>query len=315
MHDSSGVVPESSEPAGADQISLDEAKSLEDAQRLSRTRGERLDDFELPCPLCQGTLQFQGVHPDRLYEFAEGEPGIINPLDVLPMSFVCNRCGYTAEFDTELFNPAYLAQLHGASPDRIEELAVREFRILVPLKGDEKTDTMLDLATAISGEQKGEVIVVDVAQTEINHELLREKLDRYEPRIGDPAPVQLVQRPSDNLTDALVQVSGRYHCALLMMDARGWENGKSTKLTGVIDALVDESICDIAVVHDRGLHAIHRILLATYGGAQARRIAPLALQLAHAFDAELHCLYVASPNDKEPEKTGRKVIKDTFSQV
>jgi nucleotide-binding universal stress UspA family protein len=315
MVDSPAVVPEPSEPAGADQLSPDEAKTYEDAQRLSRTWGERLDDFELPCPLCQGTLQFQGVHPDRLYEFAEGEPGVINPLDVLPISFVCNRCGYLAEFDTELFNPAYLARLHGASSDRVEELAVREYRILVPLKGDEKTDTLLNLATAISGEQHGEVIIVDVTQSEINHERLREKLDHYEPRIGDPAPVQLVRRPSDNLADALIEVSEQYHCALLMMDARGWAEGKPSKLTGVIDALVDESICDIATVFDRGLHAVHRILLPTYGGAQARRIAPLALQLARAFDAELHCLYVASTGDKDPEKTGRRVMKDTFSEV
>src|SRR5215470_11427236 len=96
------------------------------AEQISHRWGERLDRFELPCPMCKGELQFQGARRDRLYEFAEGEPGTVTPLNVLPISFVCNRCGYTAEFDAELFNPAYLAKLQGASPDRVAELSIRE---------------------------------------------------------------------------------------------------------------------------------------------------------------------------------------------
>src|SRR5262249_55095999 len=138
-----------------------EAWYRQQAQLISYQWGERLDQFELPCPLCSGTLQFQGVRREQLYEFAEGEPGTVTRLDVLPISFACNRCGYAAEFDAQLFNPAYLAKLQGASPDRVAELSIREFRVLVPLTGEEKSETLLDLSSAIARVRHGEVIVLN----------------------------------------------------------------------------------------------------------------------------------------------------------
>src|SRR6266849_6398296 len=78
------------------------------AQLLSRQCGDRLDDFKLPCPLCRGQLVFEGARRNPLYEFAENEPGTIDFLNLLTLSFICDRCGYVAEFDAELFNPAYL---------------------------------------------------------------------------------------------------------------------------------------------------------------------------------------------------------------
>src|SRR5688572_20826619 len=191
-HDqSTGAVPGSARPT--------EKKVQLEAQRLSQRWGERLDNFELPCPVCQGNMEFQGVLHERLYEFAEGEPGVINPLNIYPMSFVCNRCGYTAEFDAELFNPAHLARLQGADTELVEDLSVRDFRILVALKGDEKSDTMLDLATAIAGNRHGEVIVVDIEPFDALDERQDAQLKRYRPRIGDPAPVRIVREVYNSL--------------------------------------------------------------------------------------------------------------------
>ena len=56
------------------------AAARQKASDLSRQWATRLDEFHLPCPLCDGVLVFHGVTPERLYEFAEGEPGVVEPM-------------------------------------------------------------------------------------------------------------------------------------------------------------------------------------------------------------------------------------------
>jgi nucleotide-binding universal stress UspA family protein len=288
---------------------------LQRARRLSQRWADRLDEFELPCPFCKGELQFQGVYHDHLYEFAEGEPGNVHELDVLPISFVCNRCGYTAEFDADLFNPAYLAQLQGASPDRINELRVRDYHVLVPLAGGEERHTLLDLATAVSGVRGGDALIFNAARDEAQSLLLREKLQRYTPAVRSPAPVRLMNQQFASLGDALLRVAKRESCNLLMLDTGWGTRNPQDRVATIIKPVLRESVCNVAVVHDRGLRAVNRILLATAGGPNARAAAQLASDLAFAFDAELHLLNVASPDNPDAEADGRARIQQTLHHV
>jgi nucleotide-binding universal stress UspA family protein len=289
--------------------------SLRRARLLSQKWADRLDEFELPCPFCRGELQFQGVYRDHLYEFAEGEPGTVHELDVLPVSFVCNQCGYTAEFDADLFNPAYLAQLQGASPDRISELRVRDYHVLVPLDGGEESHTLLDLATAVSGVHGGDALVFNAAREEGQSLLLREKLQRYTPAAGKPAPVRLMDQRFESLGDVLLRVAKRESSSLLMLDT-GWSTrNPQERVATIIKPVLRESVCHVAVVHDRGLRAANRILLATAGGPGARAAAQLAADLAVAFHAELHLLNVASLNNPDAEADGRAKIQQTLHHV
>lgn len=288
---------------------------LRRAQRISEKWGKRLDHFELPCPLCRGELQFQGVYYNHLYEFAEGEPGVVNELDILPISFVCNRCGYTAEFDSDLFNPAFLAELQGAAPERIHELAVRDFCILIPLTGKEESDTLLELATTLAEAQAGTALVFNATRSEAENFRLREKLQHYRPQAGAPAPVALTQHKFTNLAEALAEVVGREHCDLLMLDVRGpgLDSGYSQASAGdTAKRVLKKSLCDVAIVHDRGMQEVKRILVATAGGPNAKTAAQLAVNLATAFNAEVHFLNVASPNNPDARAEGQAHIAETM---
>jgi nucleotide-binding universal stress UspA family protein len=309
---------EPNQPTGASPLSPKptDKKVLLEAQRLSQRWGERLDNFELPCPICQGDMEFQGVLHDRLYEFAEGEPGVINPLNIYPMSFVCNRCGYTAEFDAELFNPAHLAHLQGAETELVEDLSVRDFRILVALKGDERSDTLLDLATAIAGNQHGEVIVVDIGPFDALDERQDERLQHYRPRIGDPAPVRLVREVYNSLDNALIHISERERCRMILIEARHWAIAQQKIGVEQPEAVLDSITSDVAVVYDHGLHhTVRRILLVTSGGPHTKIAVMPALQLAQAFDAQLDILYVASPQTQDAEAVGRRQIANTLEHI
>lgn len=292
---------------------LAEEESLRKARALSEKWGDRLDEFDLPCPLCRGVLVFHGMTRDRLYEFAEAEPGAVEPLDIFPLTFVCNRCGYAAEFDAELFNPAHLAALAGAGQEQVAELAVRRFRALVPLRSGENSETLLDLATAIAGERTGEVVVLDADESEAQTARLEEALERYRPAAGDPAPVAVVRKGPHPLWEAVPEAVRRQHADLLLLQARGRARAEETALVRTVNAVLSEALCDVALVYDRGLAGVNRILFATSGGPSARAAAPLALDAARAFDAELHMLYVASPHEAEPEEVGRQRIAETLA--
>lgn len=284
------------------------------AEQISEKWGKRLDDFELPCPLCKGELQFQGVYYDHLYEFAEGEPGVINELDVLPISFVCNRCGYTAEFDSDLFNPAFLARLQGAPPERVEALTVRDYSVLIPLTGQEKSNTLIELATAVAEVQGGRALVYDATRNDNDNLVLREKLARYQPQAGAPAPIYLTSQNRAGLAD-VVQAEG---CDLLLIDVHGLDvpGGRSPAASGnAIKEVLKRSLCDIAIVQDRGLQEVNRILLATAGGPNAKIAAQLGVNLASAFNAEIEFFNVSSPNNPEAEADGQARIAETLHDV
>ena len=291
---------------------------LRRAQRISEKWGKRLDHFELPCPLCKGELQFQGVYYDHLYEFAEGEPGVVNELDVLPISFVCNRCGYTAEFDADLFNPAFLAQLQGAAPERVNELTVRDFSVLIPLTGKEESNTLLELATAVAEVQGGSALVFNATRNENDDLILHNKLERYRPQAGAPAPVRLTRHTITNLAEALAEVVEAEECDLLLIDVHGPSFAGSNAQAAAGDTIkrvLKKSLCDVAIVHDRGLPEVRRILLATAGGPNAKTAAQLAVNLASAFNAEIHFLNVASPNNPDARADGKARIAETLHDV
>ena len=288
---------------------------LRRAQWLSQKWGKRLDHFRLPCPLCRGELQFQGVYRDHLYEFAEGEPGIVNELDVLPVSFVCGRCGYTAEFDSDLFNPAFLAQQWGADAHHVEALTIRDYSILLPLSGHEESETLLDLATALAGTQAGIALIFNHSANEAQELRLREKLRQYVPASGDPAPVLLAPERLKSLPDALAEVAQKHECDLLMIDIHEGKLASQQDVGALIKRVLNKAICDVAVVHNRGLKRVNRILVATAGGPNAKTAAQLAVNLASAYNAEIHFLNVARPSNPNAKVEGQARIAETLHEV
>lgn len=283
------------------------------ASDLSQQWGARLDKFHLPCPLCKGALAFHGVTPEQFYEFSEGEPGAVEPLALYPLIFICDHCGYTAEFDSELFNPAYLARLSGAEPRAAEALDIRRFRALVALRGDEHNETLLDLATALVGNRGGVVIVLNAARSEALADECEARLHRYTPAVGNPAPVRVVRRGNRKLEKLLPEIMAREQCDWLLLEARGWPRTEEPDLAAGLNAVLARPGGDVALVYDHGLARVNRILFATAGGPSARAAAPFALQLARAFAADLHLLYVATSQDDQSEEVGQQHLIDTLA--
>ncbi len=278
------------------------------ARRLSEQWRERLDDFKLPCPLCSGQLQFEGARRNPLFEFEENEPGAIQLLNLLTLNFVCDRCGYIAEFDAELFNPAYLAQLQGAERDKIAELSIRNFRVLVPIAAEDRADTLLHTASALASVHKGDVIVLLITSNEASIEHVKDKIQHYKPDVGEPAPVQVLFQGDENVGDAIVDIAARQRCNLLLVGWRGWTRNQQAVMGTVLDPVLREATCDVAVVHDKGLRHVRRILVPLLDSPNDKAALQLGYDLAQAFDAELHVVFVIESSSPEQERHARERI-------
>ncbi|MCC7208384.1 MAG: universal stress protein [Anaerolineae bacterium] len=283
------------------------------ASRLSHRWEERLDQFNLPCPICNGALVFQGARRSPIFEFSEGEPGIVTPLKLLALTFTCSRCGYTADFDAELFNPSRLAELQGAAPEQVAALSVAEYRVLVSLAGDERNETMIRLASTLAGERKGEVVALHVSRGKAHDEGLLWKLQNYRPDIGDPAVVRLLSQESEDVGEAIVRAARRQRAQFILIGWRGWSRSEQAIMGTVLDTVLNEAVSDVGLVHDRGLRDVRRILLPTAGGPNTPPTLHIGLDLARAYEAELHLLVVVQT--PEEERGGYAVLDNLLREA
>jgi len=240
----------------------------------------------------------------------------VTPLHVLPILFICDRCGYTAEFDAELFNPSYLARLRGETEERIEALQADDFRVIVSMSDTEKSGTLLDVASALCGVRDGEVIVMNVNMEDAAPPRLIDMVSHYTPPRGNPTPVHLIHKRSFDAGSAILDVARTEKCDLLILGWRGWTSNDRAVIGTVIDPVLRESMCDVILDNDHGLpQRVDRILLLTAGGPNARIAAPYAIDLAKAFDTQLHVLSVVTPDLPDAEATGHEYIKQTLTSI
>lgn len=71
----------------------------------------------------------------------------------------------------------------------------------------------------------------------------------------------------------------------------------------------------VAVVHNRGLKRVSRMSVAIAGGPNAKTAAQLAVNLASAFNAEIHFLNVARPDNPNAKGEGQARIAETLHEV
>ena len=82
--------------------------------------------------------------------------------------------------------------------------------------------------------------------------------------------------------------------SLMVLDWRGYTRSRGRRFGHVIDRLVDNPPCDVAVVSHKGLNGVKRILVPASGGPHAVLAASLAAQLGVHFDASATMLNICT---------------------
>lgn len=185
--------------------------------------------------------------------------------------------------------------------------------ILVPLLPATQTEPLLSLAAALAQADDRRVIValkVTVVPQQTPLEYVEAQLSRRDFTQGDSpltrivqrgatlgVPVRPLHRAAHAVASAVLAIAEtRPTIGLILLSWRGPLSagriyGSPSK------TILQEARCDIAVLRERHLNKVHRILVPAGGGPHARLGLRLATEIARSDEAELTLLRVARPSE------------------
>ncbi len=170
------------------------------------------------------------------------------------------------------------------------------FRVLVPIANPATLDNLMKLAAAIAKEKGGEVVALRVVnvpeQTPVrgNHRRLveaeQELLDRAD-QSGENygVPVTSLVCISHSTARAILEISRRRACDLIVMGWKGYSTRGEKMLGEITDAVVTHARTDLMLVKipNTGLQ-LQNILLPTAGGEHARAAEQYAASIGRTFE-------------------------------
>ncbi len=208
--------------------------------------------------------------------------------------------------------------------DELTPLTPSRYKILVPVANPATAGDLLDLATTLARDKKGEIVAVHVLVSEgrlpldeerrsasARRTMLEEVVTR---RRRSSVPIHTVTRISPTPADGIVETAREDGYNLLLM---GWQGrmrpvSLGSSLGEVLDPVVRDAPCPVAVVKHPEVSQIRSVLVPTAGGPNASLALEMALVLAKRSKAEVTLLNVAK---KGTEETGRRMLERTLQQV
>jgi uncharacterized hydrophobic protein (TIGR00271 family) len=235
----------------------------------------------------------------------------------------------------------------GPSPER--EKKEGTFRILVPVTAGVERQLIMELATTFAKQLGGELIALQVLvipdplAMEQGRRLAEERNQlfqwstRYAARSG--VPIYSVTRLARSVQEGILASAVEEQCDLIVLSWGIGELSQSVRLGRVLDPVIRQAPCDIAVLafhpgiyiaaegeRERKLEAngeetrrtllIKRILVTTAGGPHAPLASRLALLLAREYEATMTGIYIAGPGTSDEDvKLGRARIQQTLTAM
>jgi CIC family chloride channel protein len=204
--------------------------------------------------------------------------------------------------------------------DELAKKRPRTYRLLVTIANPLTCGDLIELAKTIVQGRRGEITALHVVQTERSPreeeksaEARRTMLEAVLLHAQEPAvPIHTVTRTAPAIAQGIVDTAIEENSHLILM---GWRGRLRRSATGasigdILDQVIKNAPCDIAVVKTRGLQNVRRILVPTAGGPNAALALGLATSIARRYRAEVTTLYVARPGQ---EATGRAMLAKTVS--
>ncbi len=284
----------------------EEEKALAHIRERSERLTDTLRDFQFICPLCRGEARLVGLREQRLYEMRMDLPGEVEPLSPLRVVFQCFRCGFVFEFDEDFFEPERVGEL-GAGLTRVSR---REYRVLVSLGHRSSLETLLTLARVLAKAKGGEVLALHVVPKFLYKDSLLEEAAAYD---SEEVPVRSITRLGRDIGRTIIEAAAERGVNLLVLGWRGYTRSRGVLLGRVLDRVIEETPCDVAVVRDRGLSQVERILVPTAGGPNAALATEMAIALAEEYGGKVTALYICRSGTEAEVEQAKRVIDQTLA--
>jgi nucleotide-binding universal stress UspA family protein len=208
--------------------------------------------------------------------------------------------------------------------DELAGNAATGYRVLVPVANPATLDALIEFAASVARRKKGEIIALHVVSQEEaaspdearrsaegRRTLLEETVGSRRDR---SVAIHTMTRLSDDPARAILETAREEGCHLIIM---GWQGYVRTVAFGrslghVLDPVIAQAPCDVAVVKTRDFGHPHRVMVPTAGGPNAVLALDLALALCWRTRGEVSLVTVAK---KGREEAGRHNVARTLAAV
>lgn len=181
-----------------------------------------------------------------------------------------------------------------------EETAARaeaKYRVLVPIANPATAEALISAGSALARARGGEVLALQVVvvpeQTTLlsgrraarqNWSLLDRAVKHAE---AAGVPVHPIVRIAHSPVAGILDTANEEDCDLILMGWRAESNAQAHELGSVIDPVVTQASCDVAVLKGEIPERLERILVPTAGGPHAPTAVQIGLDLAAEFQSEV----------------------------
>lgn len=219
------------------------------------------------------------------------------------------------------------------------------YRILVPLSAGVERQLTLNLAAALAHQSNGEILplqVITISDPLAIHEgrrLAQERNTLFQWSTREVAkhevPTYPITRLASSLARGIQDTAVEEECDLIMLSWPIGAEEEGTRVSRVLDPVVRQAPCDVAVVafkpehiakriegeaegddQQEGPYPVDRILVPTAGGPHAPLATRMALLLAREYSATTGAVYVALPDATEADLAqGSRWIQQTLERM
>ncbi|MCP4229097.1 MAG: amino acid permease [bacterium] len=190
----------------------------------------------------------------------------------------------------------------------MEKQARKEYKILVPVSNPSHVKPLLITAAAIAKKYDGEILTLSVIEVpdyddlETGYELVEQRRPLLTLAEGIAARegvtnVNRMIKIGHRLSYAIVETAQEESCNFIVMGRPSKRNLADRLLATVIDAVLKEAPCDVAVVQPDGFDGIDRVLVPVSGSENSRLATGLAPAFAEKFDAEIKVFNVRADEE------------------
>ncbi len=184
--------------------------------------------------------------------------------------------------------------------DEPEARAEAKYRVLVPLANPTTAETLIGVGSALARARGGEVVTLQVVVVPEQTSLLagqraaRQRwslLDRAVKRAqAAGVPVHPIVRVAHSPVEGILDTANEEDCDLILMGWRGEPTTQTYDLGPVIDPVVTQAPCDVAVLKGNIPGRLGRVLIPTAGGPHAPAAVQIGLDLTAGSKAEVIAL-------------------------
>jgi len=206
----------------------------------------------------------------------------------------------------------YVVGHHLPSPGR--------YTVLVPVHNPETIDDLVTLGAVLAKANDGEVVLLSIAEVPIQlpikegtgqvhgRQRLLEDAQKVARRMGVEA--ETVLKISHNAADGILHAAREEKCDMIVMGWRGWTGDRERLLGTVLDKVVRDAPCDVAVFKGEGgdlsEDGIGRMLVNVSASPHADLAVDVGKALATHWDCSVDHLHVQKTGTEiDPRTVGR----------